>query len=75
MQPDSLTAADITGLTELLQFIIDWIDTGEAELTPSFNRLVDNPGIEIHYLRHDLRRYAALLGGTTDEPLLEPGQI
>jgi len=70
-----LTAADTAELTKLLQFIIDWIDTDEAELTRSFNRFVDDHVIEIHHLRHDLHRYAALLSGTTSKTLLEPDQI
>ncbi|QIS23483.1 hypothetical protein [Nocardia terpenica] len=75
MQPTSLTTDDATDLTGLLQFLIDWIDTDEQALTPSFDRFVDNPVVEIHHLRHDLHRYTALLDGTTHETPLEPDQI
>lgn len=66
---------DATELTELLQFLIDWIDTDESVLAGSFGRFVGNPAYHIQQLRHDINRHIFLLGGNDGEELFQPDQF
>lgn len=64
-----LPAADVAELTELLQFIDNWLDTCHDQLSGPFTRFVGHPAYSISHLRGDLQRLAFLLGADNEERL------
>jgi len=59
--------ADVAELTELLQFIDDWLATCHDQLSEPFARFVGHPAYGISQLRGDLNRLAFLLGADNEE--------
>lgn len=64
-----LPVADAVELTELLQFIDDWLATCHDQLCESFARFVGHPAYGISQMRGDLQRLAFLLGADNEEQL------
>ena len=64
-----LPAADVAKLTELLQFIDDWLGTCHDQLSEPFARFVGHRAYGIGHLRGDLQRLAFLLGADNEEQL------
>jgi hypothetical protein len=64
-----LPVADVAELTELLQFIDDWLATCHDQLSEPFARFVGHPAYGISHLRGDLHRLAFLLGADNEEQL------
>ncbi len=62
-----LPVADAAELTELLQFIDDWLATCHDQLCEPFARFVGHPAYDISQLRADLNRLAFLLGADNEE--------
>ena len=72
MPTTRLDHADATELTELLQFLRDWIDTDQDRLCASLQTFVGNSAYGCDQLRADLDRFGFLLGGNDGEPLFSP---
>jgi hypothetical protein len=68
-EPVQLPVADAVELTELLQFIDDWLATCHDQLREPFARFVGHPAYDISHLRGDLQRLAFLLGADNEEQL------
>lgn len=68
-----LHPADATELTELLQFLDDWLSAGNDQLHPSLARFAGNPAYGIGQLRGDLHRFAFLLGAGNGKQLFGDG--
>ena len=64
-----LHAADVAELTDLLQFIDDWLGTCQDQLSEPFTRFVGHPAYGISHLRGDLQRLAFLLGANNEQQL------
>ena len=67
-----LDIADAVELTELLQFVNDWLasDTEDTErLDASLTHYLGHPACTTDELRADLDRFTFLLGGNDGEPL------
>lgn len=64
-----LPVADAAELTELLQFIDDWLATCPDQLRQPFARFVGHPAYDISQLRGDLQRLAFLLGADNEDQL------
>ncbi len=58
-----LTASDAAELTELLSFLISWIDSDHQQLPASLQRFAGNSAYGTTALRTDLARFQFLLGG------------
>ena len=68
--PDvQLTASDAAELTELLGFLIDWIDNDHTQLPASLRRFAGHSACGTQALRADLARFLFLLGAD-EQPLL-----
>ena len=63
---------DAIELTELLGFLISWIDSDPVQLPASLLRFVGHPAYDTTALRNDLARFQFLLGGD-ETPLFGPG--
>ena len=63
-----LAASDAAELTEMLNFLIEWIDSDHTQLPASLRRFVGNDAYDTAALRTDLARFQFFLGG--DEQLL-----
>jgi hypothetical protein len=57
---------DATELSELLDFLGDWLDTDTELLAASLRRFVGTDGYDLTELRQDLARFVFLLGGDGD---------
>jgi hypothetical protein len=71
----SLDAADAAELAEILQFLSDWLTFDHDHLDTSLQRFIDSPtpaAYDANQLRHDLNRFAFLLGGDNSEHLFNP---
>ena len=68
-EPVQIPVADVLELTELLQFIDDWLATCQDQLREPFTRFVGHPAYDISHLRGDLQRLAFLLGADNEEQL------
>jgi hypothetical protein len=66
-----LAASDATELTELLSFLIEWIDNDHTQLPASLRRFASHSAYDTATLRTDLARFLFLLGGD-ERPLLSP---
>jgi len=64
-----LAASDAAELTELLGFLIDWIDNDHTQLSASLRRFAGHSAYNTAALRSDLARFLFLLGGD-ERPLL-----
>jgi hypothetical protein len=64
-----LDTADAIELTELLQFVREWLTT-DSEARTSFARFVGTPGYDAADLCADIDRLSFLLGGNDGEHLL-----
>jgi hypothetical protein len=64
-----LAATDAAELTELLSFLIDWIDSDHTQLPGSLRRFTGHSAYDTTALRTDLARFLFLLGGD-ERPLL-----
>jgi len=64
----TLDTGDAAELTELLQFLRDWLTTDEDHLDASLETFVDTRGYDIDQLRADLDRFTFLLANTDGEP-------
>ncbi|MBV8993865.1 MAG: hypothetical protein JO287_09225 [Pseudonocardiales bacterium] len=61
--PDArLHPADTAELAELLQFLDDWLASGDDRIHQSLAQFVGHPAYGISQLRSDLSRLAFLLG-------------
>ena len=60
-----LPVAEVIELTELLQFIDDWLTTCHDQLSEPFARFADHPAYGISHLRADLQRLAFSSAPTT----------
>jgi hypothetical protein len=57
-----LAASDAAELTEMLNFLIEWIDSDHTQLPPSLRRFVGNDAYGTAALRTDLARFQFLFG-------------
>jgi hypothetical protein len=64
-----LAATDAAELTELLSFLIDWIDSDHTQLPASLRRFTGHSAYDTTALRTNLARFLFLLGGD-ERPLL-----
>ena len=64
-----LVASDAAELTELLSFLIDWIDSDHTQLSASLHHFAGHNAYDTAALRADLARFLFLLGGD-EQPLL-----
>lgn len=64
-----LPVADAVELTELLQFIDDWLATCHDQLREPFARFAGHPAYDTPQLRGDLQRFAFLLGADNEDQL------
>jgi hypothetical protein len=69
MPTTRLDTADAIELTELLQFVKEWL-TSDNEAKASFARFVGNPCYNAAGLCADIERFSFLLGGNDGEHLL-----
>ena len=67
-----LDATDAAELTEMLQFISQWLAQDPARLGASLAEFVGHPAYDPAQLRSDLERFAFLLGGSDGEQLFGP---
>jgi hypothetical protein len=70
----TLAPADTIELTEILQFISDWLARDPHHLQASLEDFVGHPAYSTPQLRNDLARFIFLLGGSDGEPLFDPEQ-
>jgi len=70
----NLDTADAAELTELLQFLSQWLARDHGRLAASLEDFVGHPAYGISQLRMDLDRFTFLLGGNDVDPLFQPGQ-
>jgi hypothetical protein len=64
-----LPVADAVELTELLQFIDDWLATCHDQLREPLARFVGHPAYDMIHVRGDLQRLAFLLGADNEDQL------
>jgi hypothetical protein len=67
-----LDATDAAELTDMLQFLSQWLATDPARLTASLEQFTSHPAYGLPELRSDLDRFAFLLGGSDGKPLFGP---
>ena len=67
-----LDAVDAAELTELLQFLSQWLARDPARLATSLEEFAGHPAYGIPQLRQDLERFVFLLGGSDGEQLFGP---
>ena len=71
--PDmNLDLGDAAELTELLQFLRDWLVADDDHLEESLTHFVGGRAYNLRQLRNDLDRFTFLLRGNDGEPLFEP---
>jgi hypothetical protein len=71
--PDmNLDLGDAAELTELLQFLRDWVTADDDHLDESFAQFVGGAGYTLGQLRSDLDRFTFLLHGNDGEALFQP---
>jgi hypothetical protein len=66
-------AADAVELTELLQFLGDWLESDRDNLAASLARFAGSPAYGPDTLRDDFARFRFLLGVTDGESLFNLG--
>ena len=67
-----LDITDAAELTEMLQFLSQWLARDPARLGASLEEFVGHPAYGISQLRGDLDRCVFLLGGSDGEALFGP---
>ena len=67
-----LDAVDAAELTELLQFLAQWLARDPGRLSASLEQFVGHPAYNLSELRQDLNRFTFLLGGDGGESLFGP---
>jgi hypothetical protein len=70
----SLDAGAAAELTELLQFLCDWLACDPEPPRRLPRGLHRHSRLRHRQLRSELGRFAFLLGGSDGEPLFQPGQ-
>ncbi|MFL6122121.1 hypothetical protein [Actinophytocola sp.] len=65
----NLDTGDAVELTELLQFLHDWLAADHNRLGESLNGFVGSRAYDVDQLRADLNRFVFLLGGNDGEGL------
>lgn len=63
---------DAMELGQLLQFLDDWLATDRGPVDDSLTRFVGCDAYGVELLRHDLARFAFLLGESDGEGLFSP---
>jgi len=63
---------DAVELTELLQFLAEWLARDPGRLGASLEQFVGHPAYNVGELRQDLHRFTFLLGGDDGESLFGP---
>jgi hypothetical protein len=67
-----LDVTDAAELTEMLQFLSQWLHRDPARLGASLEEFVGHPAYGIQQLHGDLERFVFLLGGSDGETLFGP---
>jgi hypothetical protein len=67
-----LDATDAAELTEMLQFLSQWLARDPARLAASLEQFAGHPAYGLTQLRGDLERFVFLLGGSDGEQLFGP---
>ena len=67
-----LDITDAAELTEMLQFLSQWLARDPARLAASLEEFVGHPAYGLQDLQADLERFVFLLGGSDGEPLFGP---
>ena len=67
-----LDAVDAAELTELLQFLAQWLARDPGRLGASLEQFAGHPAYNLGELRQDLNRFTFLLGGDGGESLFGP---
>ena len=68
----SLDASDVMELTQLLEFLDDWLATGHGPINESLARFAGCEAYGIESLRDDLARFTFLPGGSDGEGIFSP---
>ncbi len=68
----NLALDDAVELTELLQFIDNWLANDHDQLNASLHRYVGHPAYNVTQLRTALARFNLLLDGDTDGDIFQP---
>lgn len=68
----SLDAAGVMELTQLLEFLDDWLATDHGPVNESLARFAGCEAYGVESLRDDLARFTFLLGGSDGEGLFSP---
>ncbi|MFI6368817.1 hypothetical protein ACIBG0_39570 [Nocardia sp. NPDC050630] len=66
-----LAAEDAVELTEMLEFLGDWLAAADPAARSSFARFADDSEDSIEHLRVDLIRFRILLGSAAEDKLIE----
>ncbi|MEO9220349.1 MAG: hypothetical protein ABI251_00975 [Mycobacteriaceae bacterium] len=69
MPVTTLDTSDAIELTEMLQFLADWLAADPEHLDASLTRFVGHPAHSARQLRANLHRFRFLLGGDDGEQL------
>jgi hypothetical protein len=64
-----LDAGDAAELAEMLEFLDEWLGAGGQSLRQSLTGFIGSDAYDISHLRHDLNRFAFLLGASDGERL------
>jgi hypothetical protein len=64
-----LDAGEAAELAEMLEFLDEWLAAGGQSLHQSLADFIGSDAYDINQLRHDLNRFAFLLGATDGERL------
>jgi len=64
-----LDAGDAAELAEMLEFLDEWFGSEDQHMRRSLTGFIGSAAYDIRELRHDLNRFAFLLGATDGERL------
>jgi len=70
-----LHPGDAAELAEILEFLDDWLATGDEHLHGSLSRFIGSDAYRVSDLRGDLARFAFLLGATDGDRLFSRRSI
>jgi hypothetical protein len=68
----TLNGSDAAELSEMPQFLADWLERDPGRLGASLEGFVGHPAYNTSQLRADLDRFTFLLRGSDGEPLFGP---